>query len=517
MNEQKDLVRQHIRGSSLLLLGRLFALLMNFGVQVLVVRYLVKAEFGAFAYAIAAVSLCSSCVLLGLNRAVNRFVPIYLEKGDHARAVGTILLAVANCLGLGLALVVLVFGLQDFLGSHVIQSDGASDGTPLPLSLLLILIALSPLEALDNVFQGLLAVFASPRAIFFRRHILTPCLRLGSVLTVMAMSGSVHLLATLYLIAGLIGTTAYVLVLFRILRNRGLFSDFKKEPPRVSPREIYAFSLPMLTTEAFLVLKTSLAVLLLEFYKDSAAVAEFRAVVPVAGLTLVVLQSLKMLYTPTASRLYAREDVDGINALYWQSASWVALMSFPVFVVCVLFYEPITVLLFGEQYAGAGLVLAVLAVGNYINAALGMNTYTLQVYARVRTVATNSVIAALLGLGLNLWLIPTHGAIGAAWATSGAIVVHNLLNQAGLHFGTGVDVLRMQGLRVYGSILLVTLGLVVLHTSFELPLVALVILVVFAFLILLRINRKELNIANAFPEIAKVPGFRFLLAMERGR
>ena len=152
-----------------------------------------------------------------------------------------------------------------------------------------------------------------------------------------------------------------------------------------------------------------------------------------------------------------------------------------------------------------------------VNAALGMNGYTLQVYARVRIVVTNSVIAALLGLGLNLWLIPVYGAIGAAWATSGAIIVHNLLNQAGLHFGTGVDVFRAQGLKLYGSILLATLGLVVLRAGFELQLIPLIVLVAIVFLVLLRINRSELNIANAFPELARVPGFRFLLAAERGR
>jgi len=97
---QQGLVKQYLRGSSLLLLGRLFAILVNLAVQVLIVRYLVKTDFGAFAYAMAAVSMGATCVLLGLNGAVNRFVPIYLEQRDYGRAVGTILIAVANCLGL---------------------------------------------------------------------------------------------------------------------------------------------------------------------------------------------------------------------------------------------------------------------------------------------------------------------------------------------------------------------------------------------------------------------------------
>ena len=42
--------RQQIRGSSLLLTGRLLSLAVNFATQVLIVRYLSKTDFGAFAH-----------------------------------------------------------------------------------------------------------------------------------------------------------------------------------------------------------------------------------------------------------------------------------------------------------------------------------------------------------------------------------------------------------------------------------------------------------------------------------
>ena len=42
----------------------------------LIVRYLSKSDFGAFAYALAVASMGSSMVLFGLDKAIARFVPI---------------------------------------------------------------------------------------------------------------------------------------------------------------------------------------------------------------------------------------------------------------------------------------------------------------------------------------------------------------------------------------------------------------------------------------------------------
>jgi hypothetical protein len=49
-------VNRQIRGSSLLLIGRTLSMAVNFAVQVLIVRYLSKTDYGAFAYALSIVA-----------------------------------------------------------------------------------------------------------------------------------------------------------------------------------------------------------------------------------------------------------------------------------------------------------------------------------------------------------------------------------------------------------------------------------------------------------------------------
>jgi O-antigen/teichoic acid export membrane protein len=139
ISSKKDTTQKHIRGSSLLLIGRFVSLGLNFVVQILTVRYLSKSDFGAFSYALSVVSLGASVALFGLDKAVTRFVPISQEQRRYARMLGALILMVGSILGVGGALVLIVFGLRGILNGSIVSE-------PHSLALLLILIALAPVR-----------------------------------------------------------------------------------------------------------------------------------------------------------------------------------------------------------------------------------------------------------------------------------------------------------------------------------------------------------------------------------
>lgn len=504
----QSVMRKNIRGSTLLLVGRMVMLGLNFGVQVLTVRYLTKSDFGAFSYALSFVSMAAIVSLFGLDKAIARFAPIYHEQHDYPRMFGTILLALLSIIALGVVVTGAVFLFQSAVVEHL-------GGDPLSVSLLLILIATAPIQALETYFQDMLAVFAKPRAIFFRRYIIGPALKLAAVLVVVVVKGSVAMLAAGYLIGSLLGLALYAAIMLNVMRSMGLLEHFRFNALVFPAREIFGFSVPLLSTDLLHILKTSAVVLLLEFFRTSVDVAEFRAVVPVAGLNLVVMQSFKLLYTPMSARLFARNDRAGINALYWKTATWIALFSFPVFVVTFSLAEPLTVMLFGERYANSGVILALLSLGNYFNAALGFNAYTLRVFGRVKYIVAIDVISALANLGANLLLIPRYGALGAAVGTTLTMILYNLLNHAGLLFGTGINLFQRRYIVVYASIAAAAAGLLAFVTIFQPHFVASGLLAGLAALALLRINRAALDIENMFPEILRLPLVRPLLGVTR--
>ena len=495
--------RKHIRGSSMLLLGRLISVALNFGVQVLTVRYLTKSDYGAFAYALNLVSIGASLSLFSLDKAVSRFLPIYEEKKQSPPLFGAILLTFIAIVGLGLAMIVLVFAFQGLLTEKLVDD-------PLAIKVLLILIVLAPLQALDSWFQSLFAVFARVRAIFFRRYILGPGLKLASVLVVMAISGDVYHLAVGYLIGGLLGLLTYGTMLNAVVQNRPIFREFDRKTLRFPVRDIFGFSGPLMYSAMIFLLRNNLTIMLLAYFHSTTSVAEFRAVVPVARLNEMVLQSFTFLYMPMAARLFARNDKEGINHLYWQTAVWISIMSFPLFAASFALAKPVTILLFGERYADSSVILALLALGYYFNAALGFNADTLRVYGRIKYIVIIDFIVMVAAVVLNLIFISQWGAVGAAVSTAAILIVHNILNHTGLLLGTSIRLFDWHYLRTYATIIVGAAGLLIVQALFSPPIYVGLPLTGLVSLAIVLLNRSVLDVADTFPELLKIPLVKYL-------
>src|SRR5215216_3878603 len=163
--------KKHLRGSTLLLGGRVIAMAANFAVQILIVRYLSKSDYGAFAYVMSLISLGSSLAVFGFDKTVTRFVPMYQEKGEYQKVFGTIIMMVSTVFSLSFFLVLLVFGLKGWIAGSLVSDQ-------LAVQLLLLMIFLVPIQALDSLLIGMIAIFSKPSSIFFRRYVLGPSLRI---------------------------------------------------------------------------------------------------------------------------------------------------------------------------------------------------------------------------------------------------------------------------------------------------------------------------------------------------
>jgi O-antigen/teichoic acid export membrane protein len=498
--------RQHIRGSSLLLVGRFISVLLNFAAQVLTVRYLSKSDYGAFAYGIGVAALGSSVVLVGLGRGIPRLVPIYQERKQFARMFGGIVLAAITVGVLGLLVVALLWAFQGVVGRVLITDNKA-------LSVLLILIALAPLDAFDNVLQQLAAVFTRPKVIFFRRQVFGPAFKVVAIAAVMLLHGDVYLLAIGYLAGPFIGICLYVAVLVGEWRRQGLWSHLHLGALELPVRELFGFSLPLLSSDLSVVMRSSVVVMMLGYFQSTGAVAEYRAVLPVAGLNMLVFEAFGFLFTPLASRMFARGDHDGISQLFWQTSLWITVLTFPVLLVTCALAEPLTVVLFGQRYAHAGTLLAVLAIGHYFNAALGFNGATLRVYGKVRLIVVSDLVVIASSVVLSLVLIQRYGAMGAAVATTASLILQNIVNHLGLWLGrTGVELFEWRFVRVYGLVMLLTMGALAGQWFLTLPFYVSIAVAAVVTALMLRVTRGALRPEVMFPEVLRIPFVRRVLA-----
>lgn len=487
-------VRQ-MRGSSLLLVGRMFGLALDLVAQVLIVRYLEKTEYGAFAVALSIVAVGTTLCLLGLDRTVGRFAPIYQEHGDFGRMWGTITVVFTTIVTLGLSIVIAVQAFSGLIGG-VVHNE-------LILSILLIMILLSPLQALDALLIAMFATFGSARAIFFRRYVVAPVLQVSIVVALIVSGSEVRLLALGYVLASAAGIATYMIVLLRLLARNGLLARLQRDTLRLPVREIFAFSVPLLASDLVFVLRSSLIIVLIEVLRSTEEVADYRAIVPIAMQNMFVATSFRFMFTPGASRLFARGDAPALNDLYWQTAVWVAILTFPLFAVSLALAEPVTVLLFGEAYGGAGIVLSVLALGWYANAAIGFNSLLLRVFGRVRYMVVTDLGTAVLSLTASVLLIREFGALGAAIGTSANLLLQNLLYQWGLRTRTTVSAFDRRYVRAYASIAIGATALVALQALLHPPLVVGLGLVGIVSLLVFGMNRQALRIVETYPELGR--------------
>lgn len=499
----KDANVRQIRGSSLLLGGRIIGLALDFVAQVLIVQHLSKGDYGSFAIALSIVAIGTTVCLLGLERTVGRFAPIYQEHGDYGRMWGTIAVVLLSVVVFGLMVLLAVYALQGLLGG-IIQNE-------LALSLLLVMILLSPLQALDSLMIALFATFGSARSIFFRRYVFAPVLQLSVVVALILSDSGVRALALGYVAVAAIGIAIYSVVLVRLLGRAGLLAHLSRDTIRLPFREIFGFSLPLLTTDLLFVLRTSLTVILIEVLRTTEEVADYRAVLPIAIQNMFVATSFRFLFTPGASRLFARGDGKALNDLYWQTAAWIAILSFPVFALSLAFAEPIAVLLFGEVYRDAGIVLSVLVVGYYVNGALGFNSLLLRVFGRVRYLVTADLATAVLSVVAIYLLIDAFGALGAAIGTTATLVLQNLLYQWGIRTRTTVRAFDRRYVRAYASIALGATALVAVQVLWDPPLLLGIVLAGTAWLAVVGLNRSALSVAESYPELLRIGLLRRLL------
>jgi O-antigen/teichoic acid export membrane protein len=487
-----------------MLVGRVVSMATSFVAQVIVVRYLSKEDYGHFGYALSVVLLIQSVLALGLDRADTRFLSLYDERRDHARFFGVLVVELVTIAATGLLAVASVLAVVGFAGGPTAGVD------PATLSLLAVLIALAPLQALDQLTLNVFAVMARPRVIFVRRYLLEPLLRLLVVVLLVAGRRSVGFLALGYLAVGVIGVSLYGGLLVRLLRPLWLEHGLRLRQLRFPVRELFAFGLPLLSTNVVYAASTTLATVVLGYFRPPSEVAAFRAVQPVAALNAMVMLSFAILYTPAAGRLWARGDREGMRDLYWQSASWLAVLTFPVFTLTFALAGPLTVQLFGARYADSAIYLALLALGTYANAALGFNGLTVQTLGKIRYVVVINSCTTAFALAANVALAPRFGALGAAVAVLATLVLHNLLKQAGLR-GTGVGVFDLRYLRTYVTVLGGAAAVGLIQQLAHPPLPVGVAVAAIVSLLVVGLNRRALRLAGTFPELARVPLVRRLI------
>lgn len=218
-------------------------------------------------------------------------------------------------------------------------------------------------------------------------------------------------------IAFLVG--AYLLAV--VLRR-----EAKPAKPSYEPGSWFRLALPFIVISGMYVINVRTSALMLLALAGPTAVGLYQPASRGSDLIALVLLAVNTAIAPTLARLFAEHKTRQLEHTVARSTRMITLISLPIALAFILFGN-VFLAVIGPEFAAARTALAILSVGQLVNAATGTVGTLLNMTGHERDVARAVGVSAVLNVALNALLIPRFGLEGAALATALGTLLWNVL------------------------------------------------------------------------------------------
>lgn len=375
--------------------GRILRAGLAFIMTALMARYLGVEQFGILNYAFALTAIFSSISHMGLGHFVLR--DVINEKSDRYEVLGT---AATLQFASGITSFCLVIGTIFLLN----PDDSLARIIVIIMSSSLIFQGVS--DGIDTWFQS---QFQSKYAIL-SEYIAFTIATLGRVILI-------QLQAPLIAFAILVLAENIFITINLIIAYQKTDQKIQKwRASRQRAINLVKVSWPLIFSSLSIMIYLYIDQIMIGQLADSHAVGIYAAAVKLSENWAFLVSGITRSVAP-----YIMEGKNITEQVYYQRiqklCNLLALIFYAIAIPCTLFATPIVVLVFGEGYASAGVILSI-----HIWSSIWMffgSVKQIWVAAEELTVfaMTASLIGAVMNIALNFWLIPIYKELGAAIAT----------------------------------------------------------------------------------------------------
>ena len=182
---------------------------------------------------------------------------------------------------------------------------------------------------------------------------------------------------------------------------------------RAVSTEFWKFTAPRGAAGVAQVLMQRLDIILVAALVGLRAAAIYTAATRFMVVGQFVNQAVSLPVQPRLSALLAIHDKAGAKALYRVSTTWLVLLMWPLFGACIAL-APTYLALFGRGYGDAVAVVVILSLSMLLASACGVVDSVIIMAGRTSWNLATTLLALAVNVGVDLWLIPEHGIVGAA-------------------------------------------------------------------------------------------------------
>ncbi|MEY8198277.1 MAG: oligosaccharide flippase family protein [Colwellia sp.] len=391
-------------------LVKAFAALIAFFMTAVVTRIIGADEAGLFLLAISILTFLSTFFRLGLDNIFLRLIGA--DKGT-ARSIGAVSTGIIWSLLSAVLFAILVYICADFIAISIFSKPEFS-------TVLSTMIWAVPFMV---VFMLLSFGFQA----FYRVIVATIFQNLGvsSLFLVMFMAAYFYELElsavsiSIYYLVAAMAVCLFALILW----HKQIYGQWEG---KLKDSELWYSASNLWAASSMNLAVQWSGILMAGIFVSSSEIAFLSAAQRTAMLTSFVLMVVNMVVAPRYARLWQENNIQEIKKLAkWSTRGMIALAS-PL--VAAMIFIPGTIMgLFGDEFVVAGNLLAIMAVGQFINVATGSVGYLLTMSGHEKDFRRVTFFAGPLTVILSYFLIMEYGVLGAAIATAIGLSLQNLL------------------------------------------------------------------------------------------
>jgi len=443
------------KGTTITFVGTLCLYLITLASRIAIVRTYTQAHWGEFNVGISLVGLLSTLGLVGLQQSLARGIS-FETRAEERQSIIRWSIVVSIAIG-SITSALMYFEAAAFAG---LFHDS---------NLVLVFQLLAPAVGFNVVAAVLASVHqgfedASANALFI--YIANPALFLGLLLLSLALGSGYSGLLIAFTAAWSLTTVGLAAYTLRRL---------PKHLPRLSGSwrlphpKFWHFTVSLWGVNSLAFLTAYFDTLYLAAYWPAVTVGFYSAAMTLARMFLIANGITTFMLLPVVGGLDRSGRVDTVRSVFIASTRWVIAITLPLFLMFT--FDPGLSIraVFGKDFLPSTVPLVILSVGGFASVASGPVNATLAGLGKSRILLVTTGLSALVNVVLSVSLIPTYGAIGAAFAWAIARAVYPLSGAAMMDPGTRVSTLDRRFLAPFALALAIGIPAFALFNTVFLP------------------------------------------------
>jgi O-antigen/teichoic acid export membrane protein len=383
--------------------------------QILIARIVGVQSFGIYAYVFAWMTVLAYFSALGFDVALLRFVPAYQGQQAWALLRGVIRYAERRAALVGICILLIGIAVIPILrgSSSPELTNTFLVGFVLVPVLALLWIRCSATRALG----GIVSALAPDRMV--RDGILLGIVGLASLGRRWNIDATFIMVATLISSAIALGLAGLAM---RRLQPRAADNIV---PTYAAVRTWRRTALPLLIIGGTEILLNRAGVIMLGWFGETKEAGIYALAFNIAFLTVLPRTAVNVVFAPTISDLFARQDRAMLQVLVARAASWMLCGAACIALALWFLAEP--ALAWSGKDFGIGVpVLRILLIGQVFAAGAGSQLYLMTMSGHERSAAVLLVLSVTVYALVGAVLISLFGLVGAAIAYTAALIAWNV-------------------------------------------------------------------------------------------